>query len=150
MTDIEFRFNLPDRLDYACRLLRKGALQGGAKLVVTGDPATLEAVDAALWQATPTDFLAHCRADAPPQVLQRSPVVLAASADGALPHHSVLVNLGQEIPSGFERFERLIELVGGDEASRGAGRARWRHYKDRGYGIRHQDPFATSTAGGHA
>ena len=150
MTEIEFRFNLPDRVDYACRLLRKGVLQGGAKLVVTGDPAALEAVDAALWQATPTDFLAHCRADAPAQVLQRSPVVLATAADGALPHRSVLVNLGHEVPSGFERFERLIELVGGDEASRGAGRARWRHYKDRGYGIRHQDPFASPAAGGNA
>ena len=142
MTDIEFRFNLSDPVDYACRLLRKGAMQGGAQLVVTGSADTLEAVDAALWQTEPTDFVAHCRADAPTEVLQRSPVVLAASADAALPHRAVLVNLGNEVPAGFERFERLIELVAEDEASRGAGRARWRHYKNRGYGIRHQDAFA--------
>ena len=74
--------------------------------------------------------------------------VLAAAADAALPHRAVLVNLGTEVPAGFERFERLIELVAEDEASRGAGRARWRHYKDRGYGIRHQDAFAP--AGGRA
>ncbi|SFM67235.1 DNA polymerase III subunit chi [Variovorax sp. OV329] len=148
MTDIEFRFNLPDPVDYACRLLRKGAMQGGAQLVVTGSAATLEAIDAALWQTEPTDFVAHCRADAPAEVLQRSPVVLAAAPDAALPHRSVLVNLGSEVPAGFERFERLIELVAEDEAARGAGRARWRHYKDRGYGIRHQDAFAS--AGGRA
>lgn len=148
MTDIEFRFNLRDPVDYACRLLRKGVMQGGAQLVVTGSAATLEAVDAALWQTESTDFLAHCRADASPGVLQRSPVVLAAEPDVALPHRAVLVNLGSEVPAGFERFERLIELVAEDEASRGAGRARWRHYKDRGYGIRHQDAFAP--AGGRA
>lgn len=148
MTDIEFRFNLRDPVDYACRLLRKGVMQGGAQLVVTGSAQTLESIDAALWQTEPTDFLAHCRADASPDVLQRSPVVLAASVDTALPHRAVLVNLGSEVPQGFERFERLIELVGEDEAARGAGRARWRHYKDRGYGIRHQDAFAP--AGGRA
>ncbi|MBS0454939.1 MAG: DNA polymerase III subunit chi [Proteobacteria bacterium] len=142
MTDIEFRFNLRDPVDYACRLLRKGVMQGGAQLVVTGSTDTLAAVDAALWQAEPTDFVAHCRADAPADVLQRSPVVLAEVPDAALPHRAVLVNLGSEVPAGFERFERLIELVAEDEAARGAGRARWRHYKDRGYGIRHQDAFA--------
>ena len=79
MTDIEFRFNLADKVDYACRLLRKGVMQGGARLVVTGDAATLDAIDAALWQVVPSDFVAHCRADAPAEVLQRSPVVLALS-----------------------------------------------------------------------
>ena len=141
MTDIEFRFNLADKVDYACRLLRKGVMQGGAQLVVTGDAATLDAVDAALWQVVPSDFVAHCRADAPVQVLQRSPVVLAAAADGALPHRSVLVNLAEGVPPGFERFERLIELVSTDEGERIAGRTRWRHYADRGYAIRHQDAF---------
>jgi len=148
VTDIEFRFNLPDPVDYACRLLRKGVMQGGAQLVVTGDAATLETIDAALWQTEPTDFVAHCRADAPAEVLMRSPVVLAPAPDASLPHRSVLVNLGSGVPAGFERFERLIELVAGDEASRGAGRVRWRHYKDRGYGLRHQDAFAS--AGGRS
>ena len=144
MTDIEFRFNLRDPVDYACRLLRKGVMQGGAQLVVTGDAAALEAVDAALWQTEPADFIAHCRSDASPDVLQRSPVVLAAAPDAALPHRAGLVNLGSAVPAGFERFERLIELVAEDDASRGAGRTRWRHYKDRGYDIRHQDAFAST------
>lgn len=144
MTDIEFRFNLADKVDYACRLLRKGVMQGGAQLVVTGDAATLDAIDAALWQVVASDFVAHCRADAQAHVLQRSPVVLAAAADGALPHRSVLVNLADGVPPGFERFERLIELVSADEGERVAGRTRWRHYADRGYSIRHQDAFGSN------
>ena len=36
------------------------------------------------------------------------------------PHHEVLVNLGDaEVPAGFERFERLVEVVTAhDEADR--------------------------------
>jgi len=139
VTDIEFRFNLPDPVDYACRLLRKGVMQGGAQLVVTGDAATLEAIDAALWQTDPTDFVAHCRADATAEVLARSPVVLAPAPDAALPHRSVLVNLGSGVPAGFERFERLIELVARDDADRQQARARWKHYADRGYAIKTHD-----------
>jgi DNA polymerase-3 subunit chi len=51
------------------------------------------------------------------------------------------VNLGANLPARFERFERLIDIVGSDEADKLAGRARWRHYKDRGYAIRTR-PYA--------
>jgi DNA polymerase-3 subunit chi len=51
------------------------------------------------------------------------------------------VNMAGDVPPGFERFERLIELVSTDEADRGAGRSRWRHYANRGYAIRQQDAF---------
>jgi DNA polymerase-3 subunit chi len=61
-----------------------------------------------------------------------TPVVLTASAD-ALPWHDVLVNLGDGLPAGFARFERLIEVVGGGQDERDRGRERWRFYRDRGY-----------------
>jgi DNA polymerase-3 subunit chi len=100
------------------------------------DAALLEAIDTALWTLSPTDFVAHCRGDDAPSIVERSPVVLVDSAAGALPDRPILVNLGAELPARFERFERLIDIVGSDDADRQAGRARWRHYKDRGYAIR--------------
>jgi DNA polymerase III subunit chi len=45
----------------------------------------------------------------------------------------VLVNLGQGMPEGFERFDRVIEVVTHDEADRNAARVRWKHYAERGY-----------------
>jgi len=135
VTGIEFRFNAADKVDYACRLLRKAVAAKGAQLVVTGDAVTLGAVDAALWQLSPTDFIAHCHADAQEAVLSRSPVVLASPTAGTLPDRPVLINLAREVPVGFERFERLIELVGIDDGERQAGRVRWRHYADRGYAM---------------
>ena len=147
MTEVAFHFNAPDKVAYACRLLRK-ALGGGSRLVVLGDDDTLGLLDRALWNMAPHEFLAHCRlqpADAaaptatPDFVRDASPLVLAASAEGA-PHQQVLVNLGDEVPAGFGRFERLIEVVGRDDAAdRQRARARWKHYADRGYAITRHD-----------
>ena len=53
--------------------------------------------------------------------------------------HEVLVNLGQTTPTGFARFERLIEVVGLDQADREPGRERWRFYRDRGYQVTTHD-----------
>jgi DNA polymerase-3 subunit chi len=49
------------------------------------------------------------------------------------------VNLGVEVPTGFERFERVIEVVGLDDADRQLARTRWRHYADRGYTMTRHD-----------
>ena len=136
MTGIDFHFNVPDKVNYACRLLRKAVVAGGKKVVVTGDAAMLDAVDAALWQFSAVEFIGHCRSDSEAHLLARSPVVIAAPGAGALPHQEVLVNLGETVPVGFERFERLIEVVTGDEGDRAASRVRWRHYTERGYALK--------------
>jgi DNA polymerase III subunit chi len=138
MTGVEFHFNAPDKVGYACRLLRK-AVGKGARLVVTGEPALLRELDTALWTFSPLDFVPHCYGDSGgAAVLAASPVVLSQAAHAA-PHHEVLVNLGPAVPEGFERFERLIEVVTTDEDDRVQGRRRWKHYADRGYEIKRRD-----------
>ncbi len=137
MTEVTFHFNAPDKTGYACRLLRK-AFGTGAKVVVTGDCALLRELDAALWTFSALEFVPHCLADSPPAVLAASPVVLAESVRAA-PHQHVLVNLGASVPEGFERFERLIEVVTVDDEERQQGRRRWKHYADRGYAITRHD-----------
>ncbi len=140
MTGIRFDFNVADRVDYACRLLRK-AWRAGSSVVVTGDEATLAAIDGALWRIGAADFVPHAwasRADAVPGRLRAGTVWLATEAD-ASPGHGTLVNVGPQVPVGFESFERLIELVTVDEADRQAARERWRGYARRGYAIeRHE------------
>ena len=144
MTGVEFHFNAPDKVRYACRLLRKAA-GTGAKVVVTAQSGLLRELDVALWTFAPLEFLPHCLAvGAAPAVLAASPIVLAESAS-ASPHHQVLVNLGAAVPEGFERFERLIDVVTGDEDDRQQARLRWKHYADRGYAITRHD-LATKEA----
>lgn len=137
MTELDFHFNVPELVPYACRLLRK-AVASGAKVVVTARPETLADLDSALWTFSELDFVPHCFGDSDARLLAASPVVLAASLD-TLAHQQVLLNLGLEVPAGFERFERLIEFVGIEEDERQAGRRRWKHYKDQGYSITRHD-----------
>ena len=138
MTEVTFHFNAPDKLGHACRLLRK-AVASGAKVVVTGDSALLRELDVALWTFAQLEFLPHCMQGASPDaVVAASPVVLAESARTA-PHQHVLLNLGSEVPEGFERFERLIEVVTVQDDDRQQGRRRWKHYADRGYAIKRED-----------
>lgn len=138
MTEVAFHFNAPEKLGYACRLLRKAA-GTGAKVVVTGEPSLLRELDVLLWTFSPLEFVPHCHAaSTPPAVLARTPVVLADAAPSA-PHHEVLVNLGTRVPEGFERFERLIEVVTTDDDDRQSARGRWKHYADRGYAIKRHD-----------
>jgi len=141
MTEVAFHFNAPDKLGYACRLLRK-AVATGSRVIVTGQPDTLRELDVALWTFAPLEFLPHCYGDVTPVALAASPVVLSESVRSA-PHHQVLLNLGREVPEGFERFERLIELVSSDEEDRQVGRERWKHYADRGYAITRHDMSAS-------
>jgi DNA polymerase-3 subunit chi len=140
MTDIAFHFNAPDKLAYACRLLRK-AVASGARVVVTGEGATLHALDSLLWTFAPLEFVPHCRAGSSPEQLSASPVVLVAQVEGAqaLPHQQVLLNLGERIAAGFERFERVIEVVTLDEQDRQNARQRWKQYTDLGYSITRHD-----------
>ena len=141
MTEVEFHFNVGDKLEYSCRLLRK-AHAGGAQLLVTADPVTLAQLDQMLWTLSATEFLPHCRSDAPPATLALSPIVLAASAlEPVLKGRAsgVLVNLGQDVPPGFESFERFIEIVSSAPDDRQAGRQRWNHYKQRGYALKAHD-----------
>jgi DNA polymerase-3 subunit chi len=137
MTEVAFHFNVPDKVAYACRLLRK-AVGGGSRLVVTGHADTLHTLDAELWTFSPLEFIAHCHVTDPVHMLGASPVIIAATLQET-PHSQVLVNLGADVPGGFERFERLIEVVSMEDDDRAGARQRWKHYAERGYSIQRHD-----------
>jgi DNA polymerase-3 subunit chi len=130
-----------DKASYLCRLLRK-AVHAGSRVIVTGAAGQLEDLDRRLWTFSPQEFIAHCGSDAPPGMLQVTAVVLAGSLDDPalldLPRQ-VLLNLGAEVPDGFERFERLIEVVSQDDEDRLAARQRWRRYAEGGFAMTRHD-----------
>ena len=137
MTEVAFHFNVPDKLAYSCRLLRQ-AWGSGARVVLMAEPGMLDRLDQLLWTYSALEFLPHCQASAPAATLAASPVLLTTALEDC-PHHDVLVNLGQAVPAGFERFERFIELVSSADEDRAAGRSRWKHYADRGYALKRYD-----------
>lgn len=140
MTAVAFHFNVPQRLEYTCRLLRK-ATRAGARVAVTGDEHDLATLDRLLWVFDPLEFVAHWRGrsvDELPQRLRRTPVLLLEQP-GAVQGVGVLVNLGQAAPQDLNGFERVIEVVGLDELGRSAARLRWRQYSAWGLAIERHD-----------
>jgi DNA polymerase-3 subunit chi len=141
MTEVQFHFNVPDRLVYACRLLRKALRSGARGISVTGPAPTLSRLDRTLWTFDPQEFIPHLllrEGEAVAPRLQGTPIWLVERAElGA--HHRVLVHLGEEPALGFESFERLIEIVSTDADERNQARERWKHYAARGYTLQRFD-----------
>jgi DNA polymerase III subunit chi len=132
---IEFHSRVADKLQHAQRLLRKATARG-ARVAVVGEPAWLRELDAQLWIARPQSFVAHVRVDADqaamPARMQRTPVWLVTQPAAARAC-DVLVNGGVAVPTGFDAFARVIDLVGVDDDERATGRLRWRHYESLGF-----------------
>jgi DNA polymerase-3 subunit chi len=137
MTRIEFHFNTSERLLHTCRLVRKARAQN-LRIAVVGAPTTLKQLDAELWRFQDVSFVAHCTAQDALEIQRASPVTL-----GLDPHawgiNEVLLNLGDEVPQGFERFARLIEIVSSDDHGLAQARVRWKHYKSLGYELFQHD-----------
>lgn len=138
MTQVAFHIGIDDRVGYACRLLRK-VLASGAQALVIGDGAVLAGVGRALWEAEPSSFVPHARADAAPSVRDRSPVLLAEQVPADCAQEAVLINLGDAVPTDPYARARLIELVSADENDLRLARQRWKHYSERGFSLTNHD-----------
>lgn len=131
MTSIDFYTHVSDRYEIVARLVAKAFAQHGSVRVLTRDAESTATLDRLLWTQPATGFLPHCRLDS--RLAAETPIWI----DHALEHQgpaAVLINLHDTPPPFFSRFERLVEVVGTDDA--GAARDRYRFYRERGYELR--------------
>jgi len=140
LAEVAFHFNVPEKLAYACRVVRK-AVGLEQKVWVVTPPDQLQTLNELLWSFSKLDFIAHASASAPSEVLKHSPVVLAQSPQDLPDPHSfdVLLNLDDAVPSHYERFARVIEVVSLDEQDKHTARTRWKHYQQAGCAITRHD-----------
>jgi len=136
VTRIDFYTNAADKLATACRIVAKGYALKHRIVVLCPDPETAQRIDRMLWTSPATGFIPHC---APTDALAPLTPVLVDYRGEDSPHDQVLLNLKPEWPPLFGRFERLIEIVTGDEEDRSQARERYKFYRDRGYEIRTHD-----------
>ncbi len=136
MTTIDFYFNAADRLQVACRLAGKALSQHKRMVVFAPTPGLAHKIDRMLWTWPAISFVPHCLAE--DALAAESPVVIAPEGRSA-PEGDVLLNLADDCPEFFERYDRLLEIVSTDDADRKSARARFAWYRDRGYAIRSHD-----------
>ena len=136
MTEIKFFFNVDNKLHFACRMAKR-AYEDGRKLIVYApSPKLADEFDRLLWTFSQLSVVPHVKANHP--LAAETPIVIA-SDDSGLPHHEALLNIGDDPPPFFSRFDALREVVSGDADDRTRARERLKFYKLRGFDIQTHD-----------
>ena len=133
MTQIDFYTHVDNKLHTVCQLVAIAYERKLKVLVFTPDATTSSKLDNMLWTTPAIGFLPHALAGT--QIAAETPIIIDHQAND-LVHDEVLVNLRNEWPPFFSRFQRLIEIVSLDENDRLAARERYSFYRDRGYPIK--------------
>ena len=134
MTRVDFYIlandNAQAREQYACRLAEKAFRLGHRVYIHTGSAQQTRQLDDLLWTFQQGSFLPHGlygeSGDTP------APVLLGHD-DEPDASSQVLINLADDVPLFFSRFERVAELVDARSDIRQQGRTRYTFYKERGY-----------------
>ena len=114
----------------ACRVAEKAWRRGHRVHVHVDSAESARRLDDVLWTWREESFVPHGTCGTGEETA-RAPVTIGW---GSLPSFAddVLLNLDERVPDGFERFGRVAEVVAGSQASRAAGRERFRRYRDEG------------------
>ncbi len=136
MTRISFLHGAADRTQSAALWLQQAWGRREAVLVYVPDSEQAARLDRVLWTQPALSFLPHCRADAP--LAGETPILLTDRLDNP-PQESCLLNLSNNLPPTFSRFEHLVEIVSTDDGDRLPARERFKFYRDRGYAIDSRD-----------
>ncbi len=117
---------------FTCRLTEKAYMQGHQVYIHAASDGQLRHLDELLWTFRDGSFLPHKIHDPESGNAGEQPILLGRAVEPEGPG-DVLLNLAEEVPVFFSRFNRVAELVGGDDSQIAAARNRYRFYKDRGY-----------------
>lgn len=119
---------------FACRVAEKAHQQGHRVYLHTTGPGASAQLDTLLWTFRDGSFVPHglLERDSAPQ---ETPVHIGHGQDPG-PHMEVLINLAEQVPPFFSRFERVAEVITADPQQKALGRERFRYYKERGYELK--------------
>lgn len=132
VTEIDFyildKGNTPPS-QFACRLAETAFRKGHRIYIHAPSGEAARQLDELLWTFKAGSFLPHGidhqGSDDP------LPVVIGYES---APEQcdDVLINLNNTVPPFFNRFQRVVEIVAGDDNTRNAARQRYRYYKQQG------------------
>jgi DNA polymerase-3 subunit chi len=117
---------------FACRLATKAVNTGHEVHIHTSDASSAAVLDTLLWDYPQNRFIPHdvlAPENAPLIDAAKAPVTLGWTEPTGV--DGVLINLSNEIPTFFGRFDRVAEVI--VRTTRDEGRERYRFYRDRGY-----------------
>ena len=137
MTQVDFYILESDsedaRLRLACTLADKAMQQNQSVFINSASDAQARKLDELLWTFSQGSFIPHRillqELPTPPQ----EPVIIGLRQQPTGDRWDVMINLAEDVPEFFSRYQRVAELVDGDATRREQSRERYRFYRDRGY-----------------
>ena len=120
------------RTHFVCRLAEKAFTHGHRLFIHTPTGDEQRHLDDVLWNFRQGSFVPHALAETGRS--QPDPVLIGVEpAPDA--HFDVYVNLNGNVPTRFERYARIAEIVSGTTPSKEAARERFRVYRRAGIEI---------------
>ena len=121
------------RMRFACRLAEKAWRMGNRIHIHASDRMTAETLDNLLWETRPEAFIPHALTPA----TKGTPIHIGYGENGygkdGGQHHDLLINLCEDIPLFFSRFDRVSEIVTQIPEQLATSRERFKFYRERGY-----------------
>ena len=117
------------RLDFVSRLTEQIYRQGHRLHIHTTDNSMAERLDSLLWSYRDISFIPH---EQTADSAASSPVTIGYDQPPTA-CDEVLINLANDVPNFFSRFERVVEIIEAGDSHRQQGRVRYKYYRDRGY-----------------
>jgi DNA polymerase-3 subunit chi len=115
----------------ACKLAEKAWRLENTVYIHAKSRSDAEHLDELLWTFRDGSFVPHGLAGRDDGT-EVSPIMIGYGDEGA-GARDLLINLCDEIPSSFEGFPRVAELVTSDETCRERSRMRYAAYRDQGH-----------------
>jgi DNA polymerase-3 subunit chi len=119
---------------FVCQLTNKVWHQGYSVYIQCDSFPRAEQLDVMLWTFKDESFLPH---EIYPSTssIATTPILIGYTTN-VYQNTDVLINLSETVPTFFEQFKRIADIVENSPSLRESGRNRYRFYKDRHYELR--------------
>ena len=122
--------SLADRYLFACKLIEKAYRSGSFCYVLTDTAEQSQIIDYLLWTFRAGSFIPHQIYTGELPEIEK--VILIGSLDVPEQWQKTLFNLSSNFPEPGSQTERILEILDNSEATKEAGRNRYRRYQQAG------------------
>lgn len=124
------------RYTTVCRLTEKAYQRGHKVFIYATDQNEAHLIDEMLWQFKAESFVPHHLLGEGPGT---APAVQVGYADQRPRHRDIVVNLTKTKLAFGQEFQRVLEIVSGNDTDREQGRENYKSYRAQGYSLKHHE-----------